>query len=163
VETLYAGESMMSNLAVEGYGFYDEAYETKLQEEQKANKVIRMIMELFEMPEIFPMPVRKDKVPKIGECVLINEREESLFSRIHGGRYDKECYRRYFGKVVEIHPHVVVLESGHGRTSERVADFNVGLVNYIRLKELPEKADRLSYDEKLFSAFARSFEDLLLE
>lgn len=163
METLYAGESMMSNLAVEGYGFYDEAYEIKLQEEQKANRVIRMIMELFEMPEIFLMPVRKDKVPKIGECVLINEREESLFSRIHGGRYDKECYRRYFGKVVEIHPHVVVLESGHGRTSERVADFNVGLVNYIRLKELPEKADRLSYDEKLFSAFARSFEDLLLE
>lgn len=116
--------------------------------------VIHTISELFGLEE--------HPVPKVGEFLLINECA-AQYSRIHGGRYNIGYYRRYFGRVVEVYPHIIVLDSGNRMTSERVDDFKVGLVRYVRLKRLPESPEKISYDEKLLSRFIHSFENLLLE
>ena len=123
--------------------------------------VIRTISELFDDSVKRPVPLRGKRLPQVGEYLLINERETPLFSRIHGGRYSCEHCRRHFGRVIEVHPHIIVLESNGSITSEMVSDFNVGLIKFVRLKRLPERP--ISYDEKLLSTFVKSFENLLLE
>lgn len=102
------------------------------------------------------------RVPRVGECLLINE-VVRLNSRIHGGRYEAQSQRRYFGRVSQIHPYVVVLQMSNGLyVSEKVSDFQVGLVKYIRLKSMPEKENAISYDERELENFIGSFEELLL-
>lgn len=102
------------------------------------------------------------RIPCVGDCLLINERK-SMDSRIHGGRYCAETLRRYFGRVEEIHPHVVTFRTSGGfYVSEKVTDFRIGLIQYVRLKELPEQSERISYEEKRLDSFTKNFQELLL-
>lgn len=102
------------------------------------------------------------RIPRIGDCLLLNERR-SMDSRIHGGRYGTESLRRYFGRVEEVHPHVVTFRTSGGFCiSEKVTDFRIGLIQYVRLKELPKQPELISYEEKKLDSFAKNFQELLL-
>lgn len=105
----------------------------------------------------------RKRVPHIGECILINETCRE-YSRIHGGRYDVEYKRRYFGQVAEVYPHIVLLRKPNGTyVSEKRSDFEVGLLRYISLKSLPENENEISYEEKDVESFAILFAKLLRE
>ena len=153
-------ENAISNLAED---FYEETDGYISEEESKESKVVREISKLIEGPEIFPVYNGRNTVPQVGECVLINEKECASFSREHGGRYRNENSRRYFGEVVQIHPHIVVLKTDRGMISERIADFKVGIVKYAKLKQFPERPEMLSYNDRFLGTFIKSFESLLEE
>lgn len=104
----------------------------------------------------------KNRIPGVGEYLLVNECG-GCFSRVHGGRYEINLNRRYFGRVAQRYPHIIVMETRNGLTSEKVSDIKVGLVQYVSLKKLPEHPEKLTYDERLLSNFIKDFENLLLE
>lgn len=123
----------------------------------------RQIIKLIERPEIYPVGSYKNVVPQVGECILLNDECQS-FTREHGGRCHRIQYRnneRYFGEVVEIYPHIIVLKTSRGLVSERIMDFKVGLLKYVKLKKVPESPEKISYDERRIETFVKSFEALL--
>lgn len=124
---------------------------------------VQKISKFIERPEIYPVRTRKNTVPKVGELVLINERDGVCFSREHGGRYRNEYMnsRRYFGEVVQVYPHIVVMRTPRGIVSERVWDFKLGILRYAKLKKFPESLKTMSYDERLLGTFIKAFESLL--
>ena len=123
-------------------------------------ETVQAISDLFEGK--LEGSVVKRRVPDVGEYILINECG-GCFSRVHGGRYEINSSRRYFGRVTQRYPHIILMETGNGLTSEKVSDIKIGLVQYVSLKSLPEHPEELTYDERLLSNFIRDFENLLLE
>lgn len=132
----------------------------KRENDMTHRKTVRAITELFE--DQLEDHAVKHRLPDIGEYVLINECV-GVFSRVHGGRHEFHANRRYFGKVTQRYPHIIVMETRNGLTSEMVSDIKVGLVQYVGLKQLPEHPEKLTYDERLLSNFIKDFENLLLE
>lgn len=126
----------------------------------------QQIAVLIERPEIYPVGPYKNKniVPQVGECILLNDECRS-FTHEHGGRYRNEHRNnaRYFGEVMEVYPHIIVLKTSRGLVSERVMDFKVGLLKYVKLKKVPENPEKISYDERQLDTFIKSFEVLLDE
>ena len=140
----------------------EEEWSVLVTEQETKDEVIKTISELFEVTEKPEKKICRKRVPKIGEYVLVNQRETAIFTRVHGGRHYNESEERYFGKVVELHPHVVVMESNGRIKTETVNDFKVGLIEFVCLKAIPEELWKMPYDRRTVRNFTKAFSDLVL-
>lgn len=105
--------------------------------------------------------------PRMGEYVLVNEQYTGYVPYDHedesagGGR--RRILKRYFGKVTNETPVLVVIQTVDGRTTtEMKKDFRLGFVRFLSLSCLPENAKDIPYDERLINSFADAFENLLV-
>lgn len=103
----------------------------------------------------------ENRMPQVGDLLLINERlyKGGCGSRDYGGKYRTDLLRRYFGRVAEVYPHIIVLDTPRGYVAEKVTDFKVGLIQFVKVKEIP--TEEISYEDKEFTNFAHAFERLL--
>ncbi len=152
-----------SNLAEDWLFEYTDG--EHLEDSPEFLEAVKKITNLIERPEVYPVYNDGNAIPQVGEYVLVNEKECQSFTREHGGRYrnDYKFSRRYFGEVMAIHPHVIVLKTHRGMVSERILDFKVGILRYAKLKKVPDRPEEISYDERLLKTFIKSFESLLEE